>query len=138
MPFLKENDEDYRPILTPLIDVVFLLIIFFLVSTEFIDLSRKVRIERPQSVASEESERVMKNVLELGPEGRLFLNGAELSAAGLPEGLRNIDPEKPLALRADKNAPYGTVMEILGICQRMGFGEIDAAVVDPEKTTVPH
>lgn len=130
MPFLKDSEEDYRPILTPLIDVVFLLIIFFLVSTEFIQFNRLVKIELPQSAASEEPSRKLKNVLELSREERLFLNGKEIPFEELSQTLKKEDLNKPLFIRADKLAPYGTVVEVMGICQKLGIQEIDAAVKD--------
>ncbi|MBI5748357.1 MAG: biopolymer transporter ExbD, partial [Nitrospinae bacterium] len=49
MQFRKREEEDYSIPLTSLIDVVFLLLIFFMVSTVFIDFSRKIDIELPES-----------------------------------------------------------------------------------------
>jgi len=131
LPFIRETEEDYRPILTPLIDVVFLLIIFFLVSTEFIDLSKKVKIQLPQSDSSQNSERKLKNVIELSQDGRIFLNGQAVALGNLSNQLAQKDPKRPLVIRADKRAPYGEVVSIMGICQSLGFQEIDAAVKEP-------
>lgn len=131
MPFIPKSEEDYNPILTPLIDMMFLLIIFFLVSTEFIDLTRKVKITLPQSEVSEEAERKIKNVIELSREGRVFFNGKEMTLPELRRALARADPEKPLSLRADRQAPYGDVVALMGICRSLGFQEIDAAVKEP-------
>jgi len=49
MKFRRTDEEDYSLQLTPLIDVVFLLLIFFMVSTAFIDFTRKMDIELPES-----------------------------------------------------------------------------------------
>lgn len=132
MAFLKESEEDYRPILTPLIDVVFLLIIFFLVSTEFIQLTHQVRIELPQSTSGESSEKIFKSVIELNAQGKIYFNGSMVPLDELGNSLKGIDPSRPIQLRADKQAPYGQVIEILDLLQLMGFKEIDAALLKPK------
>ncbi len=48
MKFRKNEEEDFSLQLTPLIDVVFLLLIFFMVSTAFIDFTRRMDIELPE------------------------------------------------------------------------------------------
>ncbi|MDX1386221.1 MAG: biopolymer transporter ExbD [bacterium] len=132
MAFLKDAEEDYSPRLTALVDVVFLLIIFFLVSTEFLILNRRVKIALPQSEMAQEVPRIKKNVLELYQDGALFFNGKEISSSQLRETLKKADPELPLMIRADKGAAYGEVVKILGVCQNLGFEEIDAAVREPD------
>ncbi|MFQ5717505.1 MAG: ExbD/TolR family protein, partial [Nitrospinales bacterium] len=53
MQFRKDGDEDdFRLEMTPLIDVVFLLLIFFMVSTAFVDFSRRMDISLPESKSS--------------------------------------------------------------------------------------
>lgn len=132
MPFLRDAEEDYSPRLTALVDVVFLLIIFFLVSTEFLTLNRRVKISLPQSEVAEEIPRVKKNVLEVSAEGALFFNGKEIFSSQLREILKNADPKLPLMIRADQGTAYGEVVKILGVCQKLGFEEIDAAVREPD------
>lgn len=131
MPFLKETEEDYRPVLTPLIDVVFLLIIFFLVSTEFLVLNRRVQIDLPQTEAAEESPRAEKNILDLSYAQGMYLNGKEISAESLKKRISQLDFDKPLLIRADRRVPYGEVMAVMGICQNLGIEKIDAAVKEP-------
>jgi len=128
--FLKDPEEDYTPNLTPLVDVVFLLIIFFLVTTEFLPISRQFKIALPESEYSEEALKKGGNIMEINDAGTLALNGKIIPKVKLKKALRNLDPEKPLLIRADKQTPYGIVVQIMGICRSLGFPEVDASVIE--------
>ncbi|MBF0274898.1 MAG: biopolymer transporter ExbD [Nitrospinae bacterium] len=55
MKFNRGEEEDFRMDMTPMIDVIFLLLIFFMVSTVFVDFSKKMEIVLPESSASEKT-----------------------------------------------------------------------------------
>ena len=75
MRFAPSSEEDYSLQLTSLIDVVFLLLIFFMVSTSFVDFTRRMDIQLPQSKKSAEVARAENFLLEIGVERKLTLNG---------------------------------------------------------------
>lgn len=130
MAFLNDPEEDYTPNLTPLVDVVFLLIIFFLVTTEFLPISRQFKIALPQSEFSEEALIKGKNILEINAAGSMALNGKLLPKLQLKSALQALNPETPLMIRADRDTPYGLVVKIMGICRNLGFPEVDASVIE--------
>ena len=75
MRFRSENDENFSFDLTPLVDVVFLLLIFFMVSTVFVDFKRQMDISLPSSKSSVPSELKEPVKVELTVDKQIFLNG---------------------------------------------------------------
>ena len=130
MRFKEENEENFALDLTPLIDVVFLLLIFFMVSTVFVDFKRRMDISLPsqKSSLSDSLPRVIK--IEVTFDKQIFLNGKKVKLGGLELAIAKIDSGKKNAaiIRADKNLPYGDVIKIMGILQSARILDISVAV----------
>ena len=131
MRFAPRGEEDYSLQLTSLIDVVFLLLIFFMVSTSFVDFTRRMDILLPESKKSTQVERVENFLLEVGVEKKLTLNGEAVSLEDLERRLKRAR-EKPgkrtLIIKADKRLDYGFVVQIMGISFSAGIRDISVAV----------
>ncbi len=131
MRFAARQEEDYSLQLTSLIDVVFLLLIFFMVSTSFVDFTRRMDIQLPDSKQSTEVERVESFLLEVGVERRLTLNGKDVTIEELERRLDEAK-RKPgrriLIIKADKRLDYGFVVRIMGISFSAGIRDISVAV----------
>ena len=130
MRFREENEENFVLDLTPLIDVVFLLLIFFMVSTVFVDFKRRMDISLPSSKSSV-SDAIPKTIkLEVTFDKRIFLNGRKVDLSYLEPALAKIEASKKNAaiIRADKNLPYGDVIKIMGILQSAQILDISVAV----------
>lgn len=132
MKLLKQEEEEYRPLLTPLIDVVLLLLIFFMVSTVFIDFQRQLTIELPESEASIIPEEKEPHILEMTREGRIHLDGIEVSLARLKTVLERRPDIEEIVIRADRKLPYGNVVRVMGYCKDAGISKVGAAVL-PEQ-----
>ncbi|MFQ5914382.1 MAG: ExbD/TolR family protein [Nitrospinota bacterium] len=134
MRFDTRPEEDYSLSLTALIDVVFLLLIFFMVSTAFIDFSRRMDIRLPEAkTGTVTGEPTRQLLIEVGGQGRITLNGKQVTLAGLEaemEGTRGL-PERTVLIRADRRLPYGLVIRIMGICRAAGIYDIGVAVKGP-------
>ena len=131
MRFASRTEEDYSLQLTSLIDVVFLLLIFFMVSTSFVDFTRRMDILLPESKKSTEVERVENFLLEVGVEKKLSLNGEAVSFADLERRLkraRKKPGKRTLIIKADKRLDYGFVVRIMGISFAAGIRDISVAV----------
>ena len=130
MRFKEENEENFALDLTPLIDVVFLLLIFFMVSTVFVDFKRRMDISLPSSKSSlpDSQPKVIK--IEVTFDKQIFLNGQKVKLGGLELAIAKIDSDKKNAaiIRADKNLPYGDVIKIMGILQSAQILDISVAV----------
>lgn len=131
MRFAGRAEEDYSLQLTSLIDVVFLLLIFFMVSTSFVDFTRRMDILLPESKKSTQVERVENFLLEVGVEKKLSLNGEAVSLTDLERRLkaaRKNRTKKTLIIKADKRLDYGFVVQIMGISFSAGIRDISVAV----------
>ena len=130
MRFRSENDENFSFDLTPLVDVVFLLLIFFMVSTVFVDFKRQMDISLPSSKSSVASKIKEPVKVELTVDKQIFLNGKKVTLEEFESALSKISVSKNNAavIRADKNLPYGNVIKIMGILQSAKILDIGVAV----------
>ena len=130
MRFREENEENFALDLTPLIDVVFLLLIFFMVSTVFVDFKRKMDISLPSSKSSTSDSTPKAITLELTFDKQVFLNGRKIHINSLEQALAEISPSKKNAaiIRADKNLSYGDVIKVMGTLQSAQILDISVAV----------
>ncbi|WP_319202680.1 biopolymer transporter ExbD [uncultured Ilyobacter sp.] len=121
--------------LTPLIDVVFLLLIFFMVATTFEDLSG-IKIDLPQSTIKEVKE-VKEIQILIDENSELYLNYRENSKSKksmkvtlenlkeeLGEKLLN-SSERNVIITADKKLDYGFIVEIMTIAKEAGASSLD-------------
>lgn len=113
------------PDLTPLVDVLFLLLIFILLSNSFVQVSG-INVELPKT-ADAGSQSVKKFVVTVNREGRIFFNDQPMDAAALESELNELrirqraKGEKGAAaivIRADSAVPFGKVAEIMGLAER--------------------
>ena len=130
MRFRNEEEENFSLDLTPLVDVVFLLLIFFMVSTVFVDFKRRMDISLPASKVSIPDESPKAIELEITVDKQVFLNGDKVSLKSLESALKKIDVDKKKAaiIRADKNLPYGDVIKVMGMLQSARILDISVAV----------
>ena len=130
MRFRNEEEENFSLDLTPLVDVVFLLLIFFMVSTVFVDFKRRIDISLPTSKVSIPDETPKALELEITIDKQVFLNGNKVSLKSLESALKKIDVDKKKAaiIRADKNLPYGDVIKVMGMLQSVQILDISVAV----------
>ena len=130
MRFREEDEDNFALDLTPLIDVVFLLLIFFMVSTVFVDFRRQMDISLPSSKKSVPDEIPKPIKLEITFDKQIFLNGKKIYLDRLEQTLAKIDLSKKNAaiIRADKHLPYGEVIKVMGILQSAQVLDISVAV----------
>ncbi len=120
--------------LTPLIDVVFLLLIFFMVSTTFTHES-EIKVDLPK--ASEQVIENRKDPIELviDAEGRFFLNGDLITAQlpGLKIALKRAaggNEEPSLVIRADANTAHHFVVRAMDAAAQVGLVRMSIATVE--------
>lgn len=130
MRFRNEEEESFKFDMTPMIDVVFLLLIFFMVSTTFVDFSRRMDIDLPTSKSSQLDESPKTLLIEMSMDKRLFLNGKTITLPQLEKQLGDFPKDTPpsATIKADKGLPYGDVIKIMGILQNARIREISVAV----------
>ena len=122
--------------LTSLIDVVFLLLIFFMVSTSFVKQSQ-LSIRLPQADTSNIIEEVPEFIdLMITEQGTYLVNGREL-INNRPETIRNAlqkisggDTSLPITISADANARHQYVITAMDVAGKLGFVQINIATVN--------
>ncbi len=110
--------------LTPLIDVVFQLLVFFILTSSFVQPS--VRLELPQgSVVDEAETRPVR--LEVDARGVLYVEGERVTKEGLEDALRAAlaDGRSAVRLTGDKAMAYGLFVEALDTARRAGAAHFD-------------
>lgn len=130
MQFLKEAEEETGISLTSLIDVIFLLLIFFMVTTTIIDPSKRLDLQLPEAKAASEAAKSIPVTIEMGENKEIFLNGEKVNFDSLESRLLAMSQEgkKTAIVRADRRLDYGYVVAVLGICRAGGFLDIGVAV----------
>ena len=128
---LKE-EEDYSLQLTSLIDVVFLLLIFFMVSTTFVDFTRRLDIQLPEAKKSNEVFEKKTILIEIGLGKKIHMNGKLVELQSVESAIRLKVKEKikltTLTIKADKRSDCGLVVKILGKVFNLGIRDIAVAV----------
>jgi biopolymer transport protein ExbD len=125
----REKDEEAALGLTPLIDVVLLLLIFYMVTTAFVD--REIELQLPESQSSAVPEEKKKFTIELGQRGELALNGELITVEILDRRIgreARADNIRAVEIRADKNVIHGRVVEVLGVVKKHGVENVGIAV----------
>ncbi len=135
MRFQQKHREELELNMTSLIDVVLLLLIFFMMSTKFIDESRlQVRLPeagvQPDEVSARESVEI-----EVTAEGNYRVGGRDLvnnSPDTLATALAratNGNRAQPLTIRADARAVHQSVVTAMDVAGRLGYRQINIATV---------
>ena len=122
--------------LTSLIDVVLLLLIFFMVSTSFVRESQ-IQIRLPQTDSTERIDEPADNIdIMITETGTIFINNRELINSR-PETIRNAiqrvsggDNSLPVTISADANARHQAVVTAMSVAGRLGFTQINIATVN--------
>jgi biopolymer transport protein ExbD len=121
MQFRRKSRAEIAINLAPLIDVIFLLVIFFAVSTTFLE-TAGLQLELPES--SSTAKREVEDIsVFLGADGELSLGDETVDEAQLMERLRSALSEtdrKVVVLRADTHTEHGAVVEIMDLIRESG------------------
>ncbi|PLX67471.1 MAG: biopolymer transporter ExbD [Denitrovibrio sp.] len=129
MKFSKEEDTNIEVNLTPLIDVVFLLLIFFMVSTTFI-YSNSIDVNLPAAKGDETS--ISENIrVVLTQAGVINIDGTPYVESDVETKLTEMKKQKPestVIIEADKNVTHGRVVFVMDASRKAGFEKFAIAV----------
>lgn len=134
MRMVVEDDEKAEVSMGPLIDCVFLLLIFFLVATMLKKEDRDIDITPPVSQSAVKlppDDKVL--VIGINESGELFWQGAPSSLNELHERLKQVaaaTPDRRIRLDADQATPFHRVVEVLNACQFRGLTNVGIRTYD--------
>lgn len=120
------DQESISPEMTSLIDIMFLLIIFFMVTTTFETegKQRRIEVELPHAQFSTPVHRSEACVIGVGEKGEFYLGDRTCDPAKLADELSTrlaLTRDSVVVISAHKNAPYGAVVFIYDIFQALGI-----------------
>ncbi len=112
--------------LTSLMDVVFLLLVFFLVASRFAQEDRELPVQLPSaSSAMPMTAEPQEIVVNIDEQGRYFVNGQFLDRDALKQALQKASLDNPFTLsviiRGDRNVPFQFVVDVMDLCQTFGI-----------------
>ena len=118
-----------------LVDVLFLLLIFFMVTSAFVE-QPNIKLELPSTRHSEVS-KIENMVLTIARDGELFIQDRLVDKKNLAKELRRVildTSDDVLVLKADKFVPYGVVIDIMDAVKGAGYRKVIAPTIMEEES----
>lgn len=137
MKFRRQRVENEGINLTPLIDVVFLLLIFFMVSTSFTK-ETHLGVDLPEAVGQPAVDNNQQVEIVIAADGAYSVNGKALvnnKRETLVSALQQVsegDNQQPLIITADAKTPHQAVVEAMDVAGQLGFSRLSITSRKPE------
>ena len=135
MNFQKKDEEEVGVNMTPLIDVVFILLLFFMVTTTF-NRHSELRIDLPEASSESQPEQQKQLEIAIDATGTYYVNGTQMintKAETLLLALRNAignDKEVPVSIRADAKTPHQSVITAMDAASKLGLTKMSIATTE--------
>ncbi|MFZ5439633.1 MAG: protein TolR [Myxococcota bacterium] len=116
---------------TPMVDVMLVLLIIFMVTTPLIQQGVKVNLPETKAAPVEATDK--KLVVSIDANKRVFIGDAEIALADFEQKLKanaKAQAEKEMYLHADRDLPYGVVVDVMAAAQRAGVTNV-GMITDP-------
>ncbi|GAB2198052.1 ExbD/TolR family protein [Sessilibacter sp. MAH4] len=142
MKFKRQSNAEDSINLTPLIDVVFLLLIFFMVSTTFTK-ETHLKVDLPEASAEPNTEQPKVIEILIGRDGSYAINGQSLVNSKIPTLKRALSEEssgdltRPLVITADANTPHQAVVTAMDVAGQLGFSHLSITTRSPAGESNP-
>jgi biopolymer transport protein ExbD len=131
MKFQTRQLEPAAMQLAPMIDIVFLLLIFFIVTWQFSRSETEMKISVPSSQEGADPKRVLGEIIvNVKVTGEVVVEGQVMSQTQLKQKLAAIAKQhqnQPVRLRGDAKCEYQTIVEVIDTCQKAGIWNISFA-----------
>ena len=121
----RKQDEEAPSIeMTPIIDMVFLLLIFFLVATTYQQSERELAIALPEAEAAGPISTMLREIIiNVDAQGQIIVGGNTLTLEELrtlvADAVR-VNPDQKVSVRGDKDLAYGVIARVLDVCKAAG------------------
>jgi biopolymer transport protein TolR len=124
-----ERDKGTAPMsdinMTPLIDVMLVLVVIFIITAPL--LASSIKLDLPKSEAAKPNEAPRFILLVLDKAGQVYVDDKPVTPDALARQLAQTaaqNPDTEVQLRADEAVPYGRVVELMGAAQKAGLNRI--------------
>ena len=135
------NKEDGAPMaeinVTPLVDVMLVLLIIFMITTPL--MNHKVKVQLPEAEVQKKEEKkqqVPPITISVTEAGELFLNDEPTTRQAIESRLSveaQKTPQPPVQIRGDKTTPYRLINEVVKIAQAQGMAKVGFVTTPPKK-----
>lgn len=134
-------DEPEMFQLAPLIDIVFITLVFFMTTYAFSTLESEIDIKLPTADAAQPVDRTRGEIyINIRQDGRIVLNNKEMTVPELQEVLFRVAQYYPggaIIIRGDRGADLGQAVAVLNCCKKADIQDVKFAVLEEEKTNAP-
>ncbi|HUG89973.1 MAG TPA: biopolymer transporter ExbD [Planctomycetaceae bacterium] len=131
MPLKTDTVEEPAINLTPMIDVVFLLIIFFMVGAQFTEMERQLDVQLPTAAGVEPlTARPDPITINVAESGVISVRDEVYQVAELEAFLRRAKenyPDQAVLVRGAAQGPYQNVIDVLAVCRRVDISAVNLA-----------
>ena len=132
MPIKTHQDEKPTLNMTPMIDILFLLIIFFMVGTKFTEIERKIGLDVPEVSDTETPETPPQHkVINVYRDGSVTLDEEPMDLDQLERQLTSLRQQTStlsVIIRGDAEGAFQNVASVLSVCRRAGVGDMGISV----------
>jgi biopolymer transport protein ExbD len=127
--------------LAPMIDIVFLLLIFFIVTWSYARFETELDISVPAAADGKNPERsIGEIVVNVHNDGRIVVEGRTISEDELLSTLTDVAKaykDQAVILRGDKSTAFDHIVSVLNVCQKAGIWNVAFATARPDASTAP-
>ena len=132
MARFRSNSEDSTEAgvdISPLIDCVFILLIFFIVTTTFVE-ETGVEVDKPQAASSVQLEKT-SIMIAITDKGEIVYGGREIGIAGVQPLVKRMmqKEEVPVIVQADQNVPSGLMVRVIDEAKLAGAVKVSIATL---------
>ncbi len=115
------EDDATKINLSPMIDCIFILLIFFIVTTVFVE-EQGIQVHKPDAAASPSLEETQNVVLEITAENKVLFDGHEIGLVEVTSEVKSNleDPETPVSIRAHEKSAHGKFVSVWDAAKRGG------------------
>ena len=129
-----EEDEKPEVSLTSMMDCIFLMLIFFLVSSQLKKVEKEIPMELPTATVANDVKATPDLItVQVNSKGELFVNSKSVGAAGLRAALtaaKQENPDRRIRLDGDVYAPFRAIVQVLDTCQQEGLTVVGIHTAD--------
>lgn len=136
MKFSNRQPEPANMQLAPMIDIVFLLLIFFIVTWQYTRSETELSVSVPTAEEGAQKNRVQGEIIvNVLADGTLRVEGRDVDLLQLREKLKLVSRQfknQPVRIRGDGGVSYQRIVEVIDTCQKAGIWNISFATQRPE------
>ena len=132
MPIKTHQDEKPTLNMTPMIDILFLLIIFFMVGTKFTEIERKIDLEVPEVSDTQTPETPPQHkIINVFRDGSVTLDEEQMDLKQLESRLASLRQQSSslsVIIRGDAEGAFQNVASVLSVCRQAGVSDLGVSV----------